>query len=100
MVRRDPADFIIGRVRADSPEEDSHFELPLLQVCAQKRWLLLVGDLHSGEGLRAATDAEPALPAGPKVLHPLGMTARRHKVVGAFEFQEVHRGTAPLTGGA
>src|ERR671910_892493 len=61
MVGADAAQLGLRGVGADPGEEDTHFGLPALQVGAQDRRLLAVGELRRPERLRAASDAQLSL---------------------------------------
>src|SRR3954451_6020757 len=96
MPRRDPPQVLLRRVRADSMEERPDLPGPLLQVRAEERQLLLVGELRGGELLGPGALPKPALAARPQVAHPLRVAARRHDVAPALEVERIHRSAPPL----
>ena len=96
MQRRDPAQVLVWRVGADALEERADLPGPLLQVRAQNRRLLIVGNLGGGELLHPAPLSQAALTARPEVAHPLRLAARRHDVALALEPERVHRRAPPL----
>lgn len=58
MVGAYPTQLVVGRVRADAPEEDTCFGLPSLEVGPQDCGLLAVWQLRRPERLDALSDAE------------------------------------------
>src|SRR5436305_6597857 len=95
MVGRDPLQLRLGSISIDPVEEGADLPFPHLQVGAQERRLLLVGQLGGGEALGATTN-QSALAADPQVADPLGVTSRRDQVLAALEAQRVDRGLPPL----
>src|SRR6266542_1628027 len=71
MVGGDAAQLLLGGVRSDAAEEDAHLSLPALQVRAQDRWLVVVGDLRGAKWLAPATEPEAALSTDAEVAAPL-----------------------------
>ena len=100
MVRRDLAQLRIRGIRADPIEEHADLELPFLQICPQQRGFLIVSELDRTELLGTPADAKPPLPAGAKVLDPLGMPTWRHQIFAVLISQQVDRGLSPLPGRA
>src|SRR5438132_4171354 len=91
MVGGDAAQVRVGGVGADAAEEDADLDLPLPQVGAEDRRLLVVADLGRGEALGAAAEAQLALAGRAEVAHPLRVSAGRDQVPGAVDGQEVDR---------
>jgi hypothetical protein len=71
VFRRNGADLVIARVWADALEEDPDLCLPPLQVGAQHRYLLVVGELPAAEALGASAHAQFASADSAQVAHPL-----------------------------
>jgi hypothetical protein len=63
MPGRDGAELIIGRVRPGALEEDPDLGLPPLEVGAQDRYFLVVGELPAAEALGVLAQPQFARPA-------------------------------------
>src|SRR6266536_876287 len=100
MVVGDAAQLLLGGVRSDAAEEDAHLSHPALQVRAQDRWLVVVGDLRGAKWLAPATEPEAALSTDAEVADPLGVAAGGDQIARAFEGEQVDGVAAPLTAGA
>src|ERR1700736_4182801 len=85
MLGRGPAHLLVRRVRSGPVEEGADLGFPAFEVGAQDRWLLCVGHLDRAERLGPPSEQQPALAAGSKVAHPLGVAAWRHEVSLAIE---------------
>ena len=79
VVRQDPLDLLVGRIRVD-PEEALHLPGPLVHVEPHQRELLGVRDLGGVEVANLAPAAQLALAGRAQVAHPLGVAARRQQV--------------------
>src|SRR5207302_10119784 len=77
-------------------EELPHLPSPRLEVRAQDRRLLGVGDLLDAHGLGLAAEPQPGLATDADVAHPLRFATRCDQVAPAFERQRVHRRAVPL----
>src|SRR5437763_373271 len=98
MVRGDPPELIVARIRADAAEEHPDLSLPTLEVCAQDRGTGVLGDLGRGELLAAPTEQQPAAAAGAEVADPLGVAAGRDEIPLAVVGEQVDRGAPRLAG--
>jgi len=98
MVRRDAPELVIAGVRSDTTKERADLPFPTLEVCAQDRDLVVIGELDRGEALSAPAEEQTALASGTEVAYPLRVPARRDEIASAFETQQIDRGTAWLAG--
>src|SRR5215472_3787494 len=92
----DGTDLVVTRVRPGAFEEDADFRFPSLQVGAQDRYLLVVGELAATEAFGPA--AHPQLPGsgGPQVAYPLRFAAGCDQVTMTLVAEQVHRRGPPL----
>src|SRR5919106_2259837 len=95
MVRRDPAELVVGRKRVDS-QEAPHLPGPLLDVQTQQRELLGIRQLLRAEAACLATTVELALLGHAEVADPLGRPTRRQQVGPALELEGVDGSGADL----
>ena len=96
VLRADRAELVVAGVGADTVEEDTDFGLPPLEVGAEDRRLLVVGELVGLELLDLLADAELAFAGDAEVLHPLRDAARRDQILRVVDREQVHRVRAPL----
>src|SRR5829696_9362670 len=90
MVRCDPQQLGIRRVRSDPSEELPDLPAPLLQIGPQQGDLLRVWKLDGRKLLGASTDEQPPGPRRAQVAHPLRVPPRRHQVALPLERHQVH----------
>src|SRR4029453_12721104 len=98
MVGADAAQLLLGRVGADTAEEDTHLRLPALEVGAQDRWLVLVGELGRPERLRASPDPQLSVSRRAQVANPMRHSPGRDEVPIASIGEEVDGCRPPLAG--
>src|SRR6266850_2424301 len=96
MVGRDAGEFGLRGTRANAAEELLHLPRPLLQVGAQDRRLLVVGQLLHAHLLGLPADGEPCGAADADITHPLRLTARGDQVALALEGERIDRGAVPF----
>jgi hypothetical protein len=82
------------------PKTIADLPLPALEVPAQDRWLVVVGDLGRAERLLAAAEQQAALAAGAEVADPLGVAAGGDQVALTARGEQVDRTAAPLAAAA
>src|ERR1035438_5668305 len=75
VFRGDGADLIVARVRPGALEEDPDLGLPPLEVGAQDRYFLVVGELSASEALGTLAQPQFAGAGDPQGAHPLGFAA-------------------------
>lgn len=91
MAGRDAPQVGVGGLRSDAAEECADLPFPALEVVAQDRNLVVVGQPGRSEALSTPTEQKAALASGTEVADPLRVPAWRDEVAGALESQEVDR---------
>src|SRR4051812_40377931 len=96
MQRRDSAQILLWRIGADALKERADLPSPLLQVGAEKRELLVVGELGGGELLSPEALPQAPLTARAQVAHPVCLAPRCHDVPLALVLERIDRRAPPL----
>src|SRR5689334_2410083 len=94
--RRDATEILQGGILRDAFEESTDLEPPLLDVEAQDRRLLRIGQLDGADRLPTPPEPELAPAGGAHVAHPLGLAARRHEILPPLVDQQIDGNRAPL----
>src|SRR4249920_3524303 len=96
MVGADAAQLLLGGVGADTSEEHAHLGLPPLEVGAQDRRLLLVGELRRPERLRASPYTQLSVSRCAQVTNPVRHAPGSDEVTISFVGEEVDGRGPPL----
>jgi hypothetical protein len=96
MVGTDPAQLLLRRVGADTAEEDTHLRLPALEVGAQHRRLLLVGEFLRPERLRASPDLQLSASRRAQIANPVCHSPGRDEVAIVLVGEDVDGCGPPL----
>ena len=80
MPGRNAPKLSVGGVRSDAAEECADFPFPALEVGAQDRDLVVVGQFDRSEALRTPTEEQATLALGTEVSDPLRVPAWRDEV--------------------
>src|SRR3984893_17661202 len=96
----DGQQLLVGGVGRNVLEEHADLPLPALEVRAQHRVLVLVGEFGGGEPLGPAAHPELTTPGDAQVTHPLRLAARGDQEPVTVQGQQIHRRAPPLAAGA
>src|SRR4029453_6576127 len=97
VPRRDTNEIGLRCIRTNTSKEPTDLPRPLLEIGAEDRGLLPVGDLPHMDGFRFPAESQSRRTADTDVAYPLGLPTRRDQIALAGETKRVHWSAAPLS---